>query len=247
VYRDHLRASIGATFGTTSASALHPTSRGVPVWETAPTPDLAFFSMPRVQFGLRVSAVNTLLHAVWDSGLLEPDLTRVLPMSLAGLIMNPRLESKLPPIVRLPRPGEGHDLVLELGQMEFEGVTSGVTSRYGVNLTAGLDVSIANNRVSVSIAEQPVVRVWRIARVPDRNTVLTAEVLRAALTDTLWPQLRTALGSSFEFALPIPALDPLARVSPSLRGLHLEVDLTDRVTERAGYLLFSGDLAAVLP
>ena len=66
--------------------------------------------MYRVQFGLRFALVNSLLHALWQAGLLEADVTNSVPVNVDSAL----LSARLPPVVRPPLEGEPNDFVIEL-------------------------------------------------------------------------------------------------------------------------------------
>ena len=222
-YRDALAAPLSLSVSVPSAS-LHPGSRGVA--RAALDPDaLAETSLGDApgRIGVRLGVLNALLHVLWDAGLLDLDLTPLLPDSVSGLVSEPTLTPLLPPIVRPTRTGEDeHDLVLSLGELELELVYDGARARFGVRADAGVDVSLSASTLRMELAEDPAFHVWPID-VPDEATILTPELVEEVLR-TLWPDLRASLADGLSFAIPIPPLTALDTVAPDLAGLSLSLD-----------------------
>ena len=165
-------------------------------------------------------------------------VSSTIPLSISG---------KLPPIVRLPREGETDDLVISLGEVEAVPNGDPTKGRLGVLIEAGLNVDLANDALSVKVSDTPKVTVWTIEPPQSGVTLFTPEFLTSVIQETLWPQLQSGIEGALSIQLPIPPLDAIASVAPSLTGLTLTTGLNHRLAYRSGYLVLDVDIAATLP
>lgn len=242
-YRREMLATLRTTIGTDVAS-VHPESRGVARLD-ASTMSPGFFHDGVVSLGVRLAVLNGLLHALWSSGLLDVEVTPLLPEAVRGLVSEARLTGRLPPVLRPPRAEETDDLVLSVGQLELEVVFMGAPARFAVSLDAGVTLDVAANAISVGIAETPEITVWTL--VPASNPrSLSAETVRSLLLE-LWPDLRSSVADGLALELPLPALGDLGGLAPDLAGLTLELETTDRMRERGGVLVLDARLVGTLP
>lgn len=222
---------------------IHPDSRGVAL--AAETDDDPFFRSARLQLGIRLALLNGLLHALWDGGLLELDATALLPSSISGIVSSAVISGRMSPVIRTGGPGEEHDLILSVGQLELDAVYTGTPVRYGMTLEAGIDVDVLDNRLSMTIAEEPFIRVWAMDAASER--ALSSDALRSLLLSMLWPSLRESLADGLSLELPIPAPDALTTLAPSLAGLSLSISMTERIGLRDDTLVVEGSLRGLLP
>lgn len=232
---DSLTAKLSLAVKTDRPSAVHPNSRGVALPDTS-TED-AHFDLPRTQLGIRLAVLNGLLHNLWNSGLLEIPKSDAIPLGVFG---------KLPPVVRLPRQGEQDDLVVSLGQLELVPGGDEKNGRLGVLLEAGLSVDFANDTLALKLADRPTLTVWTITE-PPGPTLFTPQVIEDMLASSLWPKLRDGIANGLAIKLPLPALDAIAGVAPSLAGLTLKTGLNRRVAYRNGFLVLDAKIEASLP
>jgi hypothetical protein len=232
---DWMKVALSLDVKTDQSQAAHPSSRGVALIDTSTAEPL--FVSPRSQLGIQLVVVNGLLHELWDSGLLEVPVSNAIPLAISG---------KLPPIARLPREGETNDLVISLGQLEVTPNGDDTNGRLGVLIEAGLDVNLANNALSMKLAATPKVTVWIITP-PQGTTLYTPQFLTTLIQGTVWPKLQSGIGGALSIQLPIPPLDALASVAPSLAGLQLTIGLNHKITYRNGFLVLDADIAATLP
>jgi hypothetical protein len=232
---DSLRATLSLATKTDHPMAVHPSSRGVALIDTS-TAD-ALFDSPRSQLSVRMLVLNGLLHNLWNSGLLEVPVSSSLPLSVSG---------KLPPIVRLPRDSETDDLVVSVGELELVPQGNDANGRFGVLLEGGLNIDLANDTLSITLAATPTVTVWTI-KPPTGPTLFTPSVLSDVLTNTIWPKLRAGIATALAIKLPLPSLSSLASLAPSLTGLELTSGLNRRVAYRNGYLVLDAKIEGTLP
>jgi hypothetical protein len=225
--------------------ARHASSRGFARLDTSGvTPE--FFRGGSVELGLSIGFLNALLHVLWNAGLLDLDLTPLLPEGVSGFVSEARLDAKLPPMTRPPRVDETHDLVLTLGQVELVAMLSSGPARFGVQIGAGIDIQLADNRLALTIAEEPVLRVWAIELAEDES-IVTPEVVTALIND-LWPDLRSSIGDSLSLELPIPPLDGLAGVAPDLATFQLTLGETDpRLHPRGELVILDAAITGRVP
>lgn len=224
--------------------SMHPGSRGVALASATPEMDIRFLEGARLSLGVRLALLNGLIHSLWDTGLLEVDATALLPASVSSIVSEAFLHGRMTPVVRGARAGEAHDLVLAIGQLELDAVYTGDPVHYGMTLEAGLDLALSENRLSVTIAEEPFIRVWALDAASER--ALSSETLRELLLTMLWPSLRSSLADGLSLELPLPAPDALASLSPELAGLTLSLDQTAPVELRGETLVLEGVLSGAL-
>lgn len=234
-----LRTQVG-----TDVVSLHPDSRGVArldVTDRAPP----FFGDGSLKVGVRLALLNALLHSLWSSGLLDVDAGAILPDSIGGLVSEARILGRLPPVLRPPRPEEEDDLVLTLGQLELELTFQGEPVRYAVTLDAGVNLDVADNRISILLDEEPEARVWTL-QAPSNPRALTADTVRTLLLD-LWPMLSGSLREGLSLDVPLPSLGDLGGLAPELAGLRLTLAQTERARPRRGVLVIEAELTGTLP
>jgi hypothetical protein len=233
---DALRAELSLDVKTDHPSPVHPASRGVALIDTSDADPL--FESPRSQLSIRLLVLNGLLHALWNSGLLEVPVSDSIPMQVSG---------KLPPIVRLPRDDEADDLVVSLGEVEVipQGDQAN-NGRLGVLVEAGLNIALDQDTLRLKISTMPRVTTWIIDE-PAGTTLYTPEFLKDVFHDVVWPKLQGGIESALAIKLPIPPLDAIATVAPSLSGLELTTGLNRRVAYRNGFLVLDAKVDATLP
>lgn len=241
-FRRDLTATLRTEVGTTSMSVF-PESRGVPRVTTLPA--LPFVNEGSMQLGVRLALLNGLLHSLWASGLLDVDATSILPDAVSGLVSEARLVGRLQPVLRPPRPEEEDALVLTVGQLELELLFMGEVVRFGMTLDAGVDITLADNRLAVDVSEEPRLRIW-VLQPPSNPRLLTASTVETLLLD-LWPTLRESVVGGLSFDLPIPALGDLGGVAPGIAELSLSLDRVNELRFRRGVLVMEAELTGTLP
>jgi hypothetical protein len=230
-----MRAKLALSVKTDKPTAAHPKSRGVALVDTS-TSD-ALFQSPRAQLSVRLALLNGLLHNLWNSGLLEIPKSDSLPLSVSG---------QLPPIVRLPREGETDDLVVSLGELELLPGGVETNGRLGVLIEAGLSIELGDDTLKLKLADKPTTTVWTI-KPPPGETLFTPQVIKDLLNKELWPKLRDGITSGLAIKLPLPPLDAIAGVAPTLTGLKLKTGTNRRVAYRSGFLVLDAKLEGLLP
>ncbi|AKF03038.1 hypothetical protein [Sandaracinus amylolyticus] len=234
-----LRTSIG-----TNVASVHPETRGVAQLDaSAMTP--AFFRDGSIALGVRLELLNGLLHGLWSSGLLDLDVTPLLPEAVTTLVSEAHLEGRLPPVLRPPASDEGDDLVLGVGQLELALVFQGEPARFAVRIDAGVRVDVIDNRIAIDVAETPEITVWTLVP-PSNPRLLTPDIVRNLLLD-LWPDLRASLTSGLALELPLPAVGDLGGLAPDLAALTLELEMNGRLRPRGGVLVLDAQLVGTLP
>lgn len=233
-----LRTEIGS-----STPSIHPESLGVPRLTTLPA--LPFVNEGRLQLGLRLALLNGLLHSLWASGFFEVDASSILPDSISSLVSEARIFGRMQPVLRPPRVDETDHLVLSLGQLELELLYMGETVRFGMSLDAGMNLSFADNRIAIAVAEEPVIRIWTL-QAPSNPRSLTPDTIRTLLLN-LWPDLSSSVAGGLGFDLPTPALGDLGGLAPDLASLTLGLESTGELRYRRGVLVLEASLNGTLP
>lgn len=241
-YRRHLRAPLQLTVGT-DQTARYPDSRGAANLVAATDP---LFATSPVQLGVKVALLNGLLHALWNSGLLEIDASGLLPEELAGAIMSARLSGRMPPVIRPARGAETDDLVLVVGQAELTLEALGATTVFGITIEAGTSVDVVDGAIALSLAEEPFVRVWIIESTEARPPI-DDDTLATILRTELWPQLRSAVTGGLNLELPSLDVGDLTGLAPALAGFGLNLELTQPLDVREDSLVLDVLLVGSLP
>ncbi|MFP4598108.1 MAG: hypothetical protein ACLFVJ_07650 [Persicimonas sp.] len=243
-YRNSMTAMLSTDISANAPPALTD-SPGIPLASEF-TSRLPLFETSRAQIGLRLALLNGLLHSLWETGFLEIDLTDVMPEDYADLTENAQMSTKLQPVLSRPRAGEPYDFILRAGQMEIEAEMLGQTDVYVINLEVGILMSLDDNSIAISVPDEPTVTAWVESTTGDR-AVLNQAALEELILGEVWPQLETTLSEGLAFDLPIPAMDGVSDLAPSLSELEVEFLLERPVTYRNGFIIFDAMLRGDLP
>lgn len=240
-YRDGLYANLDARVSVPDATPAHPETRGTPLL-AAQEPLEPFFFEPRMQFALSLAFVNSLLHTLWNAGLLDADISEVLPINTETAL----LKGRLAPVLRPPRAGETNDFVLEVGQVELTIEFLGDTTTFGVFIGAGVDFGISDGALALQVADEPVIDVWVIETNSDA-LFITPDTLRDVMLTEVWPSLKDAVADGLSIPLPAPDVGGLATLAPSLQNLMLSFEESRDVEIRDGHLVVDAELVGRLP
>ncbi len=225
------------------------TSLGVAMMQAYEPYRVDLIEQGRIQIALRLGLINGLLHGLWNANFLEIDASSILPDDLKGVVKEARISAQLPPLVRPPARGEPHDLFLELGQLELELRTAlgDQLVTYGVNLGAGVDLSLEDNELRLTISEDPEVTIWVIDTADGKPATLGPDELGGLFRDLLWPQLTSSLGEGLSLPLPVLDLSQLGEFAPTLNAFELSFEQLESIDVRDGFLVIHANLAGKLP
>jgi len=235
VPRRAIEAELQTAFGVVTTSRF-PDSRGYP--HGAWTGQDSRLRSPPVQLALRLDLLNGALHALWDAGLLELDAGSLIPPEAAGFVQQATLNARIPPVLRPPRGASPWELVLDVGQLELDLTSLGVRSRFGVSLSAGVSLQLADDRLGLTLAEEPTVRTWLIEQDEADLVLVTETTIEELFTSSLWPSLRDGLAGGLAFDL--PALDGL--LGDLAPGLRLSYGLAGPVGIRDGAMVLDVEI-----
>lgn len=226
----------------TATSPVHPSSRGAPQLAADGASAGAFTA--GLHLTLKQELLNSLLHSLWNGGLLDGSAT------FSGLAAE--VSAKLPPVVR-PTPlasackidNERCDVVLQLGQLEV--TLPDLEQTFGINATAGARVVVDGNRVSLAIQEVPEVTVWEITT--NESGLLSTEAVEDLVVKVVWPELFGAIGENLSIELPIPSLSELGldQLAPALATAELRVDMSSSPAVSESYLRLGAGLSLTTP
>lgn len=225
----------------TSGAPVHPSSRGAVRLDTSMTDPV--FNTAGLHLTLAQDFLNALLHAVWNAGMLDGQVT------FGGLAAT--LGARLPPIVRPTPPaspctidGERCDVVLELGQLEIQ--LPDFAQSFGVDASAGARIRVDGGTVSLAIQQLPELRVWETSAKPGS---LTPDAVRDLIARLVWPKLFGAIGDNLTIALPLPDLAALGLgdLAPGLASAQLSLQMHQRPTVTGSRIVLGADLALSTP
>ena len=190
--------------------------------------------------------LNGALQVLWASGLLDLDVGTFLPPFAQAIVSDAKLVPRLPPVIRPAREGETSDLVLSLGQLELEMTSEDKLIKFGVLAEVGVDLTVVNNKVVITVAETPSLRVWQMTSA-DAGGLLTPELI-SSLVLFLWPDLRGSISSLLAIDLPIPPIDALGEIAPALEGFTLSLnETTPRLFQRGELLILDATFTGGVP
>jgi hypothetical protein len=220
---------------------VHPESRGAPRLDAQPPAPNTLTSS--VHLVMRQEFLNTLLHSLWNSGLLEGQAV------LGGITAT--VSAKLAPVVR-PTPASSDckidgvrcDVILQLGQIEVG--LADFQQSFAVNAQAGARIVVDGTKVSIVIQEIPDLIVWETS--PEHG-VLTPEAVRDLITTLVWPDLFGAIGDNLSLELPLPDLAALglSDLGPGLANAELLLEMRQRPNVSGGFLTLGADLELATP
>ncbi len=194
-----------------------------------------------LQLGARLATVNQALHVLWNSGLLDVDVTTFLPETISGLLSRGRLVARMPPVVRVPRGAETGDLIVSLGQAELELESLGDTTRYGLGVDVGARLVPEEGGLGLVLDSTPRVRAWQISTEGIGPTHgHEGPALADLFVSQLWGTL-TGLVADLRIEVPAIAL-PLEGLAPELAGFALEVGLDEGLETRGGSIVLPATL-----
>ena len=225
----------------TSTAPIHTNTHGAP--QVSSTPIFPPTNGAALDLFLSHDFLNSMLHSLWNSGLLEGTA------SVGGLTA--QVSAKLSPVV-IPTPdnvtctvdGVRCDVLVQLGQVELQ--LPDFEQSFAINAQAGARVVVDGNTVSLVIEQVPTLTVWETSEVPGR---LTPDAIKDVVANVVWPQLFGAIGDKLHITLPIPDLATLGldQLSPNLANAQLQLDVHDRASVATGYLGLGADLQLSTP
>jgi hypothetical protein len=226
---------------STANTPIHPDSRGAA--RVSSTPLLPPTNTASLNVLLSQDFLNTLLHSLWNSGLLEGTA------KIGGL--SAIVSSKVQPFV-IPIPdsssceidGVRCDVILQLGQLEV--TLPDFSQSFAINATAGARVVVDGTTISFVIAQTPDLIVWETSATPGQ---LTPAAVSNLVSTLVWPQLFGAIGDKLHITLPVPDLAALGldALSPNLTNAQLTLDVRQNAAVTAGYIGLGADLELQTP
>lgn len=222
------------------APAHYPDNPGVAVLEPGAN-ESPLFADSRVQFGIDLTVLNTMFHSLWNAGLLDIEITDMVPESVEGLIDEGHAEGLMPPVLVEADGSRDDDLGLQLGQLEIDLDWMDQNDRFGVNVRTGADLSIVGEQITIDLSDEFDIDVWLIESSED-EPVMEADEVRDLLRSIILPELEGEIDDNLAFAVPMPELDILEGYAADLAGMSLEVRMNRAPDVRNGFLMFDATL-----
>jgi len=236
----------GQLFANTGvvATSVYPTTPGVPRISRAGIEEVLLPDMP-LQVGVRVAVFNGLLHGLWAVGGLRFDATSIIPEGLDGLVDSVTVDGRMQPVLG-PKPMGGEGLFLSIGQLEIAIGSGEQTDVYAANLSAGISLRVGGDEVAADVDETPQLQVWPVLLESERS-LISAEVLENLIREQMWPELRRAAAQSLSQRVPLPDLDGLSDIAPSIAGTSFSFAAGERIAVRQGIVVVEGVLIGEVP
>lgn len=236
---------IMATTITAQSPPVH-TSRGVATMAAQPgPPDL--FESSRIQLAVRLGVLNGLLHSLWRAGLLDIDVSTLLPPEASILLQGASTVAKLPPVIVPPDKGQDYDAFLRLGQFMLVADYGAVKATYGLSLGAGVRIGLDENLLKLEIAATPELSVWLDSVEGTGDPRLSADQVRDLILGKLWPELTRSIAQGLSLRVPVIDLSSLSSYSPALADFTLSFDQVRPIVLREDYLIIDSRLRGTLP
>ncbi len=238
--RRNMNVTLGAALGVDRPATQE--SRGIALdvpYELPPS----LLQNSRVQIAARLPFINGLLHAVWNGGLLDLDVTDILPDAISFLVDSVQVKGYLAPQLRASRPGESdYALLITLGQLEVLLGKSGNIDTIGAYITVGANLTVEENAIKVDLQPEPSLDFWLIDYEGVEPIFANPADLESLILTVVWPQVAGDLAANLAIELPRLGLDALGDIAPSLSTFELSVVLDRPVLLREGYLIIDGGL-----
>lgn len=243
-YRDTMRAVLASELSA-DKPAHFTHSPGIPL-AGAYQSELPLFHSSRAQVGLRLGLLNGLLHTLWATGFLEIELTDLMPEQFASIVKETHLSAKLQPILTRPRAGEPYDFILSAGQMEIQAELLSQVDTYAINIEVGVRMNLADNAISLTVPDEPRVIAW-VKSSSAQSALIPSATIESLVLGQVWPQIEQTLQEGLSFELPLPSMDGLSGIAPSLSALQVEFLLSRPISYRDGFIILDAELRGTLP
>lgn len=224
----------------------HP-SRGIPAEGLDAAPPWP--AAAGLAIGVRLVAVNALLHEVWRQGALQLDVSGQLPDDLSGLIASALVDARIAPLVVASPPGSPYFFELQVGELDLiaRGPRSEAPDRYVISLRAGLVLEVGDGGIRFDIAEAPDVRVALLDQGGDRP-ILPPEALERLIGPLIWPKVREAIGEGLSLAIDpiVIGRDAYEAVAPGIAEIRVVPTFPIDPLVRRGWFVLSAGLETQL-
>ena len=196
---------------------------------------------------VQLSVVNALLHEVWRQGLLQLDISSLLPAQIAFLLHSAHIDARLPPLVVGTAPGSPLLFELQLGELlfELEGPGSLEPSRYALSIRAGLILEVGERGLRFQIADEADIRIEQLS---EAAPLLEPEALEELLNALVWSKVREAVGAGLSLEIPQASFDTgsFGGLFPELHQVNLGARFPHPPRVQRGWFVLSADLEASL-
>lgn len=222
----------------TPGEALHPSAPGTPMVANVELPP-ELLSAGKLQVALDLALINGTLYTLWDSGLLELDVTELAPQ-IAALADRAVISAKLPPVMSV---GVDNVMTLTVGQMEMTLDMVGGSEVWGFHLEADGGIENLGSELKVWIGEEPTMTAWLVERIDEPLIPLDSESLENLIMSLLWPALTETIES--DLVIPIPEVDvsAISEFAPRLNDLTALIVLDEDLALRGKHLMLRAHLA----
>ncbi len=242
---DEVRATMDVTVSTDATEAVHPEAPGVPALGSDTLAPLIASS--DFQVAIRTALLNGILFEIWQTGLLDLDLTALLPAEISGLLTQGSVRARLPPVVTEAPAETGRDLRLQLGQLEIEtALVFGTVDVYGISAWAYADLALIDGVLTIEVDPQVNYDTWTISSTSD-SPLFDRATLADLLDQQLWPLLGPLLEEKIEIALPSLGLDSLSSFAPAAAGLTVDFVQARDLSMQEDYVLMLGGVEMRTP
>lgn len=194
---------------------------------------------------LGLDAVNTVLHRLWGAGVLELDVTSIMPPELSAIASRIVVSAPLPPLVVPVRPEDGIEGLLEIqaGEVLLTLDHLAGTDIFSLTLREAVHLELANDKISLALEQEPRVDA-RLVQAAGANPVLAPEVLEVLTRQLIWPMVLAQIGPGLEYPIPSLPLTQVAAIAPDLADLTFHLDVAGQGLEvRRHHIMAEGGFA----
>ncbi len=167
-----------------------------------------------------------MLHRLWGAGVLNLDVTDMIPAELAAIASRVAVDAQLPPLVVPVHPADGVAGLLEIqaGEVYFSLEHPGGEDLYALTLREAIRLELTNDHIVLALDEQPRVDA-RVVASAGAQAALAPEALVTLTMEFVWPMVVAAIGPGLEYPIPTLPLSQVAAIAPDLEDLEFHLDV----------------------
>ncbi|MCB9545213.1 MAG: hypothetical protein H6706_04885 [Myxococcales bacterium] len=196
-------------------------------------------------FAIRLATVNALAHELWRQGLLQLDVSAVIPENFRALVSAAVLDAHLPPVVVATPPGSPDLLEMQIGDVDVALTRPGAPApdRYAMSLRARVGVEPGEGGIRLRIAEDFDLRLELVEA--GSAAPFAGDGLEALLRPLLLEKVRELLVDGFDLSLDpvVIGRDAYAAYAPGISELRFAPAFPEPPFVREGWIMVPVDFA----
>jgi len=196
---------------------------------------------------LRLDAINAVLHRLWAAGVLNLDVSNMVPEQLRMVTSRVAVDALLPPLVAPIEPGQGIDGLLEIqaGEVLLYLDHAAGTDVMSLSLREAVQLTLTNDQISLALEAEPRVDIRSVESAVPGQPALPPEALEDLTRSFVWPMVIEQIGPGLSYPIPSLPLTQVATIAPDLADLTFHLDVTGHgLQTRNHHVLAEGGFSA---